>query len=178
MHWFTHTPNEAALPTPPHLPMSLGADIRAHWLPVQAIKPTLLRALQAWSGGQIGNSIQELAAIRHEVWLADNALQSLPMIAMAAANPATPLGFLSGYPRYDHDCFYISETALYPCFQDSSEEGIVIAISLVEAAMDESQRMGCHGWVACAPVAERIHFWRQLGFSRFDDFTYRRMGYF
>lgn len=152
-------------------------DVQSQWLPAHAIKPALSKALSTWSHGK-AVQCSELSAIRHEIWLADSGAQTLPMTAMASSREDLPLGFLCGYPRYHHRCFFISEIALCPDLPAVSEEALVVATSLVEAAIDESQQMGCHGWVACDASSSCMTLWRELGFSRYDDFTYRRMGYF
>lgn len=168
-----NTPHVNAQP----LRMSAGS-VYVQWVPAHAIKSKLAEAYHTWPDIRTDLSNQELATIRHEVWLADRAFQVMPMVAVAESVEGIPLGVLAGFPKPHHNCFFICEIALYPFETDESDRFPAVATSLLEAAMDESQQMGCHGWVACEPTVDRISFWRQLGFTRYDDFTFRRMGYF
>ena len=166
-----------------------ASDLATRWL-TRAESRFILRSVsEAWFNHTRLARNENLGMIRREVWDAECRLQPFPDIAVASvgagdpeSEPASTLGLLCGTRSYGNKYFFIQHLALHPAYAFNTPEGVTIGTSLVTAAIDLSLELGCYGWLATAPSfpddSPDKTYWIKLGFSRYDPFTYRKMGYF
>lgn len=169
------------------------------WLTPEQSKDALIEVAEAWFWGppDLTESMQsststhrdDLSEIQGEVWCGLQRIQPMPDVAVLSEpldeQTVTPLGVLCGYPNYAAKHFFISHIAVHPVLQPHragrlwhNDAGRQVYHSLVDAAIDWSQQMECHGWVACSPPADEDAAWQSLKFYRHDGITLRRMGHF
>lgn len=123
-----------------------------------------------------------LHAIIHDAWSAEHRLQ--PSHSVAVLNflpgPKGVLGVLSATANSGLGAVCINEIAIHPMVPMNSSDWGVCAGLLVDCAIEASVDSGLHGWVAVQPTPEQDdgRIWASLGFVRYDDLTYRRMGHY
>ncbi len=174
------TPPELTTRTPTEMPADLPPHISTAWVEHASLRKSLDKTFRTWALHKCADNLRTLTAIRFEVWAAERGLQSPPDLCLAYSHSDSGriLGVLSGFPRHGHKDFFIEDIAVHPMYQWNPRASRAIGLKLLEAAMDVSVQMGYFGWVSCAPEERDIPFWRELGFSRHDFVTFRRMGYF
>jgi hypothetical protein len=149
------------------------------WLSSREVRPTLKAVYQSWQQSSGTGTLESFAAIQHELWVAQHGACPEPDICLVPSKrDKQVLGVMSGFRRYGHKDFFVQSMAIHPLYAANETASHRITQRLLEAAMDESISMGCYGWVSCAPEPNEVEFWRDLGFSRHDAFTFKRMGYF
>jgi ribosomal protein S18 acetylase RimI-like enzyme len=174
------TPPDLSNGIPSDLPAEIPSQLSTVWVESDHARKSLEKAFRTWARHACADDLRALAAIRVEIWAAERGLQAPPDVCLAYSerHSGHVLGVLCGFPRHGHRDFFIQEVAIHPMYQWNPRASRKIGLKLLEAAMDVSVQLGYFGWVSCAPDEREIPFWRELGFSRHDDFTYRRMGYF
>lgn len=160
-----------------HVLVESPDNLETKWLHETELR-SVLRAVSAdWFHDSLRPTVEELGMIRREVWDAECHLQPYPEIA-AVTRGETVVGLLCGYRSYHQKYFFIQHIAIHPDYSLDETNAPDIGSTLITAAIDLSVQMGCYGWVATSPVKNSIPFWIDLGFSKYDEFTYRKMGYF
>ena len=155
---------------------SLGS---VRWLSSKEVRPTLKAVYRSWQQSDGTGNLESFAAIQYELWAAQYGSCPEPDICLISSESHEEvLGVMAGFRRYGHKDFFVQSMAIHPLYAANETASHMITHRLLEAAMDESISMGCYGWVSCAPDSHEVEFWRYLGFSRYDDFTFKRMGYF
>jgi len=154
------------------------------WLSAKESQRTLRDVARNWFSNPAKAGPNALHLIQQEIWIAQMGAHSYPNVAVIRNNDLDINGVLSGLSDYGNRYFYIQHLAFHPKLLQHSEAWLDTAQRLVEAGIDYSLEMGCYGWVACAnderdrDGTQNMTFWKDMGFSRHDELTYRRMGYF
>ncbi|WP_067930901.1 hypothetical protein [Alicyclobacillus kakegawensis] len=152
-----------------------GLDLAIDWVPFAHMKSRLRRLAREWQDEADTAAQDTLALVRWEVWEAECGLAPHPEVAVARVDGRT-CGVLSGYSHGGWRCFFVSHLAV--ATRSHPPLAPRVRQALLTAAIDRSIELGWHGWVASEPAKGEEELWRELGFRKYDDFTYRRMGYF
>ncbi len=152
-------------------------ELRTQWLPPGELRPALRSISYTWFRHLSSPPSEHLGVIRRGVWEAECGLQPFPDVAVTYRGNVAA-GVLSGYRMYGKKYFFVENLALHPSSEMGHGYRMLIAQALITTAMDLSVDMGCYGWLAVTPDDDSKVFWRSLGFYKYDEFTYRKMGYF
>lgn len=152
-------------------------SVETRWLAPSEQHSALRLTSDNWFRHIVRPPTDNLGRIRRSVWEAQCGLQPFPEIAMAAGKEEA-IGVMSGYQCRNLKYFFIENIALHPRFTSLGQEMLMIAEKLIGAAMDASVETGCYGWLAVTPEDSALTFWGKLGFYKYDNFTYRKLGYF
>jgi hypothetical protein len=149
--------------------------LSTRWLSEREVKATLRRIARDWQAFHSAQALDTLGLIRWEVWEAECGLAPFPEIAVASRGQQA-LGVLCGHGNTAQRYFFLNHLAVLPGTDEADHD--LVCRALLAAAIDRSIDLGWHGWVACEPTSDDERLWRQLGFYKHDEFTFRRMGYF
>lgn len=153
-------------------------QLETRWLTQAELRSVLHAISYAWFRHLLRPPFDDLGIIRRDVWEAECKAHPFPDVAVCSMGDVA-VGVLSGYRFYGQKYFLIENIALHPgCPAATQEVSLDIAQALVTSAIDLSVSMGCYGWLAVSPDEKSRPFWVKLGFSKHDEFTYRKMGYF
>lgn len=163
---------------PPLFTQSSSTALTTEWIEPCDLRNVFRKAHRLWPQHTDSTDPRSLSNISHEIWLWERGIQSVPQVCILHNEGGMVDGILCGYPRSGHQDFFIQHIVLHPALCEEEGTSHAAASKLLEAAMDESVSNGWFGWVSCSPDESDVPFWRNLGFSKHDDFTFRRMGYF
>ncbi|WP_026960874.1 hypothetical protein [Alicyclobacillus herbarius] len=168
-------PEESRFDSPSYSLWSASTQVETKWLAFHQMKSLLRRIARQWQETTNAEALDTLGLIRWEIWEAECGLAPHPEVAIAESHDQV-CGVLSGLGHAGQRYFFVNHLAV--CSPTGDVDAHEVRQALLVAAIDRSIELGWHGWVACEPAAGEERMWRELGFSKYDDFTYRRMGYF
>lgn len=150
--------------------------IQIQWLEKSRMKKVLRSVAKQWYLDVNEYLDETIGEIQFGILGAENKLYPYPYVGIASISSLENhvIGLLCGHDEHGLGLFHIDFITIHPIYQEHD----VIRKTLIEAAIDRSILMGYHGWLACCPRRGLEHRWKELGFSKYDEFSYRRMGYF
>lgn len=117
-----------------------------------------------------------LSDVQFRIWESTMRLAPFPMIGIITKNNIK-IGLVCASNWATASCIYIEHLEVAPTVQHEIER-LTLSEKLLRAVIDCSIDCGYHGWIAFSPRNMDVSFYTQLGFSKYDEFTYRRMGYY